>query len=105
VPLPRPSAGGRATVAYTALRFALFAACLVLGALAGLRGLLLLVIALFVSGLLSFFVLSRQRAAMSIAVDGLISRTRTRLRSRTDAEDAYVDHVIAEQGSITRSDR
>jgi Protein of unknown function (DUF4229) len=70
----------RATFAYTTARILLFVAATGLFYLAGARGLLLLGLALVVSGALSYVVLSRQRDAMSGA---LVSRFRT-LRSRLD---------------------
>jgi Protein of unknown function (DUF4229) len=70
----------RATFAYTTARILLFVAATGLFYLAGARGLLLLGLALVVSGALSYVVLSRQRDAMSGA---LVNRFRT-LRSRLD---------------------
>lgn len=70
----------RATFAYTTARILLFAATTGLFYLAGARGLLLLALALVVSGIASYIVLSRQRDAMSGA---LVNRFRT-LRSRID---------------------
>ena len=71
----------RATFAYTTARILLFVAATGLCYLAGARGLLLLGLALLVSGAASYVILSRQRDAMSGA---LISRLRT-LRTRIDA--------------------
>ena len=71
----------RATFAYTTARILLFVAATGLCYLAGARGLLLLGLALLVSGAASYVVLSRQRDAMSGA---LVKRLRT-LRSRIDA--------------------
>jgi Mn2+/Fe2+ NRAMP family transporter len=71
----------RATFAYTTARILLFVAATGLCYLAGARGLLLLGLALLVSGAASYVVLSRQRDAMSGA---LMNRLRT-LRSRIDA--------------------
>ena len=70
----------RATIAYTTARILLFAATTGLFYLAGARGLLLLALALVVSGIASYIVLSRQRDAMSGA---LVNRFRT-LRERID---------------------
>lgn len=98
---PRPTARPRdrhAVLVYNLGRLALLLACLALGWLAGLRGVLLLAAALLVSGLLSWFLLARQRVAMGAAVEHAVERTRSRLRARTEAEDAYVDE-------LTRSDR
>jgi Mn2+/Fe2+ NRAMP family transporter len=70
----------RATLAYTTARIVLFVIAAVLFYLAGARGLLLLGLALVVSGVASYVVLSRQRDAMSGA---LVRRLRS-LRSRID---------------------
>ena len=70
----------RATFAYTTARILLFAAATGLFYLAGARGLLLLGLALLVSGAASYVLLSRQRDAMSGA---LVNRFRT-LRARID---------------------
>jgi hypothetical protein len=70
----------RATFAYTTARILLFAAAAILFYLAGARGLLLLGLALVVSGAASYILLSRQRDAMSGA---LVNRFRT-LRARFD---------------------
>ncbi len=70
----------RATVAYTTARIVLFVVAAGLFYLAGARGLLLLGLALVVSGVASYVVLSRQRDAMSGV---LVNRFRS-LRSRID---------------------
>ena len=70
----------RATFAYTTARILLFAVAAFLFYLAGARGLLLLGLALVVSGAASYIILSRQRDAMSGA---LVHRLRT-LRARFD---------------------
>lgn len=63
----------RSVFAYTAARIVLFLVALGIVYLAGARGLLALAIAVLVSGLASFVLLSRQRDAMSGA---LVSRLR-----------------------------
>jgi len=90
---------GRAIVVYTAARAGLLLVCFVLGWVAGLSGPLLIIAALLVSGLLSWFLLSRQRIAMGSAVEGRVNRMRERIDKRAAAEDAYVD---AQQGIPTR---
>jgi hypothetical protein len=85
---------------YNAARFGLFVGCAVLGYVAGLRGVVLLAGALLVSGVLSWFLLARQRTAMAQVVDDAVARGRRRLAARTEAEDAYVDEVLAAQGSL-----
>ena len=77
----------RATLAYTSARILLFAAVLGLLYLAGARRLLLVGLALFVSGIVSFVVLSRQRDAMSGAIAGRLRQFRGRLDEGTRAED------------------
>ena len=86
----------RSVVAYNLGRIGLFVACAVLGYVAGLRGLALLAAALLISGILSWFLLARQRAAMAEALGGAVSRSRSKLASRTAAEDAYADALHAD---------
>jgi hypothetical protein len=77
----------RATFAYTAARFVIFAAMLGLLYLLGARGLLLIGLALVISGITSFVVLSRQRDAMSGAITSRIGNFRRRLDEGARAED------------------
>jgi Protein of unknown function (DUF4229) len=84
----------RTALAYTSARFVLFLIALVLLYFAGARGLLLAALALLVSGIASFVLLSRQRDVMSGALTkrlrGVRARTgevRTRLSEGTRAED------------------
>lgn len=96
----------RAVVSYNLARLGLFVGCAVLGYLAGLRGLGLLAGALIVSGLLSWFLLTRQRTAMAEVVGDAIGRGRGRLAERTAAEDAYADAARARvDEGVTPSDR
>ena len=92
---------GRAIVVYTAARAGLLLICLVLGWVAGLSGPVLLVVALLVSGLISWFLLQRQRIAMGGVVERRVNRLRSRIDERAAAEDAYVE---AMQGN-TSDDR
>jgi hypothetical protein len=78
-------------MAYNFGRLGLFVGCAVLGYIAGLRGLLLLAAALLISGILSWFLLARQRAAMAEALGGAVTRNRSKLARRTAEEDAYAD--------------
>jgi cell division protein FtsW (lipid II flippase) len=77
----------RATFAYTSARILIFVVSLILLYLAGFRQLLLIGVALVVSGIVSFVLLSRQRDAMSAALAGRISSFRGRLDAGTRAED------------------
>lgn len=87
------------------MRLALFIGCLGLVLAVGLRGFVALLVALVASGLLSLFLLGRQRAAMSVAVDRRMNRLRDRAKARTAAEDAYVESLHADEAGITRADR
>jgi len=84
----------RTALAYTSARFVLFLVALVLLYVAGARGLLLAALALLVSGIASFVLLSRQRDVMSGALTsrlrGVRNRAgefRARLSEGTRAED------------------
>ena len=77
----------RVTFAYSVARFLLFAAAFGLVYLAGARGLLLFGLALVISGIISFVVLSRLRDAMSGAMTSRISSFRERLDEGSRSED------------------
>jgi hypothetical protein len=77
----------RATVAYTLARMVLFLVAAVLFYLAGARGLLLLGLALVVSGVASYIVLSRQRDAMSGALVRRLRSVRSRIDEGAQSED------------------
>jgi Mn2+/Fe2+ NRAMP family transporter len=77
----------RATLAYTSARILLFVAALVLLYLAGARGALLLGLAILISGVISFIMLSRQRDQMSGALASRIRDWRSRLDAGARAED------------------
>ena len=77
----------RATFAYTAARILLFVAVLGVLYLVGLTGLPLLALAVLISGLLSFVVLSRYRDAMAGSIGARLGSFRERLDEGTRAED------------------
>jgi NADH:ubiquinone oxidoreductase subunit 2 (subunit N) len=77
----------RATVAYTTARILLFVAATGLIYLAGARGLLLLGLALLLSGAASYVLLSRQRDAMASALSRRLTSFRSRLDDGARAED------------------
>jgi hypothetical protein len=77
----------RATIAYTSARILLFLAALGLLYLVGARRLLLVALALVISGILSFVLLSRQRDAMSGALVSRLRGVRERLDDGARAED------------------
>lgn len=66
----------RAVLTYTLSRVLLFVATLGVLYLLGARGFLAIALAVLVSGLISFVLLSRQRDALSGSVTALIRRTR-----------------------------
>jgi Protein of unknown function (DUF4229) len=77
----------RATLAYSCARILLFGVALGLLYVVGARGLLLVGLALVISGIISFVLLSPQRDAMSGAITSRISQFRHRLDEGTRAED------------------
>jgi hypothetical protein len=77
----------RATLSYSLGRLLLFVAALGLMYLSGARGLLLVGLALLISGIISFVVLSRLRDAMSGAITSRIGSFRERLDEGSRAED------------------
>ncbi|MDQ1747504.1 MAG: hypothetical protein QOD07_1767 [Frankiaceae bacterium] len=105
--MPKPAT--RAFLTYNAWRLGLFAACVFLLALAGLGGFVLGIAALLLSGVLSYFLLDRQRRALAEELGHAVDRGRRRLAERTAREDAYVDELLARQEAgereVTRSDR
>ena len=68
----------RATFAYTSARILLFVVSMILLYLAGARSLLLVALALLVSGIASFVLLSKQRDRMSGALIGRLRNGRER---------------------------
>jgi hypothetical protein len=80
-------AGMRATMSYTVLRLAIFAAALGLLYLAGARGILLVGLAAVVSAIISFILLARQREAMAGSISRRITNVRERLDEGTKTED------------------
>ena len=77
----------RATFAYTTARILLFAVILGVLYAVGARGLLLIGLAVLISGIVSFVALSRQRDAMSGAITSRIGNFRQRFEEGTRAED------------------
>jgi hypothetical protein len=96
---PLEHSPSKALLAYNAWRLLLLLGCLAIGFLLGLPGLWLVVSALLVSGVLSYFLLKRQRIAMGMAVESQIERGRARLAQKTAAEDAYVDAMAAAEAT------
>ena len=106
----------RSTIAYTTARILLFVAAAGVLYVFGARGLLLLGLALLISGFASYVLLSRQRDVMSGAlaarmggVRGRISDFRSRLDAGTQAEDddgpepAVVPAATAQAGAVPQA--
>ena len=80
----------RAVLLYTLSRLLLFAATFGVLYLLGARGFLAIALAVLISGLIAFVLLSRQRDALSGAVTGMVRHTRDfgkRLDDGAAAED------------------
>ncbi|HSF27287.1 MAG TPA: DUF4229 domain-containing protein [Actinomycetes bacterium] len=72
---------------YSLLRVTLFVAALALWFGLGLRGFWLLIAAVLMSGVVSYFLLTEPRAAMSERLSARFSRLGRRIDERTRAED------------------
>lgn len=82
-----------ALLRYTALRLLIFVVVVALLWIVGLRGFVLLLFALLLSGVVSLFVLNRSRDAVSTALVNRQQRIKQRMVERTAAEDAWNDDV------------
>jgi hypothetical protein len=86
----RGRSGAFSIAVYTAMRVGLFIGVwLLLQLLTSLRGLWAVAIAIVISGLISVFVLNRQRAAMSSVVGGFFGRINARIDAASQAEDEW----------------
>jgi Protein of unknown function (DUF4229) len=85
----------RGAFIYSLYRIGLFGVCFGIGWLAGLPTLPLVLVALAVSGALSWFLLRRQREQMAVAVERAVARGQAKMAVRAAAEDEYVDQLIA----------
>jgi|HubBroStandDraft_3_1064219.scaffolds.fasta_scaffold528674_2 hypothetical protein len=96
----------RATLSYTLGRLLLFVAALGLMYVSGARGLLLVGLALLISGIISFVVLSRLRDAMSGSITSRITSFRERLDegSRAEDDDDRDDAVSVTEPASARPD-
>ncbi|PSK92815.1 uncharacterized protein DUF4229 [Murinocardiopsis flavida] len=95
----------RSVFAYTASRLLLFAIAYGIVVLLGGRSLFAIVVAFLASGLVSYFVLSAQRDAMSAAVASGIDRMRgvgSRLEAGAAQEDDAADSVRAQAAAQDR---
>lgn len=84
--------GGVSIAVYSLMRLGLlFAVWLLLQLVTPLRGLWAVVVAVVVSGVISLFLLQRQRAAMSAVVGGFFGRINARIDQASRAEDDWDD--------------
>lgn len=95
---PEPS-GARAVLVYNLSRLALLVICLAVGWFIGLRGLIWIAGAFLASGILSWFLLAKQRVGMGMAIERTVERSRSKLAERTAAEDEYADSLRGEAGA------
>jgi len=87
----------RSVFAYSTARLALFAATAGVLFLVGARGFLLLALAILISGIVSFVLLSRQRDAVSAAVTDRAARMRDNLAAGAAREDGEQEQQHDEQ--------
>lgn len=76
-----------AFLSYTLARLGLLVLALGLGYIAGLRGPLLLILAFLGSGVISFFMLNKQRSSMGGRVAGYFQSINERIDANTRKED------------------
>ena len=93
-----------AVLTYTGLRVLLLVAVwLILQLITPLRGWLSVAVALVISGLVSLFLLNRQRASMGLVVSSFFGGINARIDAATRAEDDYLDvEVLAESEPSTQ---
>ena len=89
-PAPRAS---HATLRYTTFRLAIFFVALLLLWLVRVHGLLLVALALLISGLASFTLLAKQRDEMSIQLTAARERRKQQAQQRAAREDAIADEL------------
>ena len=76
---------------YTFLRILILASFLGVGYLAGLRGVLLLVMGFLASGIVSLFVLSKTRDQLSSSIFSGFQRVNKRIAVAAEKEDKIID--------------
>ena len=87
---------------YTGSRVGVFAVLLGLLYGIGVRGLIVVFIALVLSGVMSYFVLDKQRAAFAAAVEARVERRRAASAARTAREDEIADRLIEAEEAARR---
>jgi hypothetical protein len=94
----------RSVLIYTFARLALFGATAGVLFLAGARGFLLLALAILISGIISFVLLSRQRDAVSSSVTQRAARMRENLAAGAAREDHHEDSATSEPAAARADD-
>jgi uncharacterized membrane protein len=92
-----PARFWRSFLTYTGSRVGVFVVLLGLLYGIGVRGPIVVLIALVMSGILSYFLLDRQRTSFARALEAHIERRRAAATVRTSREDAIADRLIAEE--------
>jgi uncharacterized membrane protein len=90
-----PPAFWRSLLVYSGSRIGVFVAILGLLYGVGVRGLIVVFIALVLSGVLSYFLLDRQRTAFATALEARVERRRAAAAARVGREDDIAEAMIA----------
>lgn len=90
-----PARASHTVLRYSSLRLAIFVIALILLWLVRVRGALLVVLALIVSGLASYALLRRQRADMAAQLAAAAERRRDRAVARAAREDEVAEELSA----------
>jgi uncharacterized membrane protein len=93
----------RSFLVYTASRVGVFAVLLGLLFGIGVRGVIVILIALVLSGVLSYFLLDRQRSAFAIALQERVERRQAAAAARAATEDDIADAMIAAEQARQRA--
>jgi hypothetical protein len=98
-----PTPNSHTVLRYTTMRLAIFVLALALLWLVRVRGLLLVALALVISGLASYVLLSRQRDAMSVQISAAANRRRQRAAARAAREDDVAEELASEADQHSRT--
>jgi uncharacterized membrane protein len=92
----------RSFLVYTGSLVGVFAVLLGLLYGIGVRGLVVVFIALVLSGVMSYFVLDKQRTAFAAAVEARVERRRAAGAARAAREDEIADRLIEAEDAARR---
>jgi hypothetical protein len=81
----------KSVITYTFLRLLILLSFLAVGYLVGLRGIALLLVSVLTSGIVSLFVLSRNRDQVSTSISGLFQGINNRISRAAEKEDKIID--------------